>query len=267
VATKTCSVSFTGPSGVRHSGEVSAESLFEAAIVGFSLLKQDGWVEPVAPGTQLEIQVKHPATTHLVSLAQLRRWVNASAISPNDTLKKRKLKSVLADGEDLADIVSDEGRAVLYFSLACTFLRSAQYRFIRWETALRAAADMRRVRFLAVWTDWRTARRPSESASSGKVRSIAMISARSCLSAASAPVRASSRSLSVLRPLLEGLAIFVISFDCGNLASHRLAQSRHYRRSKSLTMRAGSIASARATSMNSITSSRRSPRSNFETND
>jgi len=96
MATKTCTVSFTGPSGVCHSVEVSADSLYEAAIVGFSLLKQDGWVDPFAPGTRLEIQVRHPATTHSVSLAQLRRWVEGIAVSPDETLKKRKLKALLA---------------------------------------------------------------------------------------------------------------------------------------------------------------------------
>src|SRR5947208_1435014 len=94
---KTCSVSFTGPSGVRHSVEVSADSLYEAAIVGFSLLKRDGWVDPIAPGTRLEIQVRHPATTHCVSLAQLRRWVEGVAVSPDETLGKRRLKTLLAD--------------------------------------------------------------------------------------------------------------------------------------------------------------------------
>ena len=96
MATKTCTVSFSGPSGVCHSVEVSADSLYEAAIVGFSLLKQDGWVDPVAPGTRFEIQVRHPATTHSVSLAQLRRWVEGIAVSPDETLKKRKLKALLA---------------------------------------------------------------------------------------------------------------------------------------------------------------------------
>src|SRR3954447_13848065 len=97
MAMKTCTVSFTGPSGVRHSVEVSADSLYEAAIVGFSLLKQDGWVDAVAPGTRLEIHVRHPATTHCVSLAQLRRWVEDIAVSPDDTLRKRRLKALLAD--------------------------------------------------------------------------------------------------------------------------------------------------------------------------
>src|SRR3954451_10829732 len=97
MAPKTCTVSLTGPSGVRHSVEVSADSLYEAAIVGFSLLKHDGWVDPVAPGTQLEIQVTNPATTHCVSLAQLRRWVEGIAVSPDETLRKRRLKTLLAD--------------------------------------------------------------------------------------------------------------------------------------------------------------------------
>jgi hypothetical protein len=97
MATKTCTVSFTGPSGVAHSVEVSADSLYEAAIVGFNLLKRDGWVDPIAPGTRLEIQVRQPATTHSVSLAQLRHWVEGIAVSPDDTLRKRRLKTLLVD--------------------------------------------------------------------------------------------------------------------------------------------------------------------------
>ena len=96
MAMKTCTVSFTGPSGVCHSVEVSADSLYEAATVGLSLLKRDGWVDPVAPGTRLQIQARHPATTHSVSLSQLRRWVEGIAVSPDETLRKRKLKQLLA---------------------------------------------------------------------------------------------------------------------------------------------------------------------------
>ena len=96
MAAKTCTVSFTGPSGIRHSVEVAAESLYEAAIVGFSLLKKDPWVDPIAPATRLEIQVRHPATIHTVSLSQLQRWVNGVAVSPDETLKRRRLKALLA---------------------------------------------------------------------------------------------------------------------------------------------------------------------------
>jgi hypothetical protein len=60
-----------------------------------ALLRQDGWAEPVAPGTPLEVQVREPATTHLITVAQLRRWVDGIAISPDETLKRRRLKMLL----------------------------------------------------------------------------------------------------------------------------------------------------------------------------
>ena len=43
VALRTCTVSFTGPSGVRHSVEVTAESIYEAAALGVSALK-NSWL-------------------------------------------------------------------------------------------------------------------------------------------------------------------------------------------------------------------------------
>ena len=88
-------VSVTGPSGVRFSVDVTAESLYEAAALGLSLLRQDDWVEAIAPGTELEVLVRQPTTKHTVTLAQLLRWCDGIAVSPNETLKKRKLKDLL----------------------------------------------------------------------------------------------------------------------------------------------------------------------------
>jgi hypothetical protein len=88
-----------------------------------------------------------------------------------------------------------------YLTLAFAFLRSAQYFLIRTEVALRAAADHCLVRLRAVFTVRPTARRPFEIASSGKVRSIAIISARNCFKVASAPLLAISLNRSTLNPL------------------------------------------------------------------
>src|SRR5207247_11295673 len=96
MAGRACPVSFLGSTGVRHAVEVTAESLYEAAILGVSLLRDDGWAEQIAPGTQLEIQVRQPATTHCVSVAQLRRWCDGIAVSPEETLRKRRLREMLA---------------------------------------------------------------------------------------------------------------------------------------------------------------------------
>ena len=92
---RACTVSFIGPTGVQRSVKVTAESLYEAAILAVSLLREDGWAEQIAPGTQLEIQVRAPATTHCVTVAQLRRWCDGIAVSPEETLKKRRLREML----------------------------------------------------------------------------------------------------------------------------------------------------------------------------
>jgi hypothetical protein len=96
VALRTCTVSFAGRSGVRHSVEVTAESIYEAAALGVSALKNSGWTDPIAPGTELEVQVREPATSHRLTVQQIRRWCDGVAVSPDETLKKRRLKQLLA---------------------------------------------------------------------------------------------------------------------------------------------------------------------------
>ena len=92
---KTCTVTFTDPSGIRHSVDVTAESLYEAAILGLSLLKKDGWVGAVAPAARLEVTVREPATTHQVSVRQLHQWVDSANSSPAESLRRVKLRRLL----------------------------------------------------------------------------------------------------------------------------------------------------------------------------
>jgi hypothetical protein len=96
VALRTCTVSFTSPSGVRHSVEVTAESIYEAAAFGVSALKNSGWTDAIASGTELEVQVRESATSHRLTIQQIRRWCDGVAVSPDETLKKRRLKQLLA---------------------------------------------------------------------------------------------------------------------------------------------------------------------------
>src|SRR5262245_66026079 len=96
VSIRACTVSFTGPSGVRHTVEVTAESLYEAAALALQVLRRDAWVDQIAPGTEIEVQVRAPSAKHLVTLQQLRRWADGVAVNPDETLKKRRLKKLLA---------------------------------------------------------------------------------------------------------------------------------------------------------------------------
>jgi hypothetical protein len=95
VPPKLCLVSFIGPTGIRHSVEVVAETLYEAAALGLRVFHQTGWADGVAPGAKIEVQVREPATTHTVTVQQIRRWCDGVAVSPDEVLKRRKVKELL----------------------------------------------------------------------------------------------------------------------------------------------------------------------------
>jgi len=80
---------------LRHSVEVAAESVYEAAAVGISMLRQDGWADALALGSQLEVQVREPAVVHTVSVKQIQRWCDGVAVSPDEVLKRRRVKELL----------------------------------------------------------------------------------------------------------------------------------------------------------------------------
>ena len=75
---------------------MTAESIYEAVALGVSALKSDGWADVIASGTELEIQVREPATCHRITIQQICRWCDGVAVSPDETLKKRRLKQLLA---------------------------------------------------------------------------------------------------------------------------------------------------------------------------
>jgi hypothetical protein len=96
MSVRACVVTATDSEGVRHSVEVTSRSLYEAAILGFKMLREDGWTETIGNTMKLEIKVRHPAVTHEVSIQQIRRGVDATPKSPEERLRKAELKELLA---------------------------------------------------------------------------------------------------------------------------------------------------------------------------
>ena len=97
VAAHSCVVSFTGASGIRHSVDVTAETLYEAAVVAITRFRRDIWGEVIAAGTRLEIEVREVSTKHSLTLQQVERWL-ASPGTPYDASRKAKLKLMLVQG-------------------------------------------------------------------------------------------------------------------------------------------------------------------------
>jgi hypothetical protein len=96
VPDRTCTVSFTDIRGIKHSVELTADSLFEAAARGLKTLRTGDWNDPPSQSTILEIEVRNPAVTHTVSVQQLARWLNGASSSPRESMKKIALKKMLA---------------------------------------------------------------------------------------------------------------------------------------------------------------------------
>ena len=72
-----------------------AESLFEAAILGVRTFRGDPWIEHVGPATVLDIEVRQPAAKHAITMMQVERWLEGASTSPNEGVKKAKLKDLL----------------------------------------------------------------------------------------------------------------------------------------------------------------------------
>ena len=65
VGVRSCIVSFAGERGVRHSVEVTADTLYEAAATALSIFKQSEWVvRRLVRYTELLVAVKNPEAMH-----------------------------------------------------------------------------------------------------------------------------------------------------------------------------------------------------------
>ncbi len=95
---KKCTVFFQDTEGFRHSVEVEAERLYEAATVAARSFSDHGY--PPGCASQIEIEVKTPAVTHTVTLNRVREWLNGGARSPKEKVHKERLKGIL-DGISL----------------------------------------------------------------------------------------------------------------------------------------------------------------------
>jgi hypothetical protein len=95
MALKLCAVSFTDLRGIRHTADVEAESLYEAAVQGIRRLYQDPWIERIGPGTKLEVEVREPSARHVLSVDQVERWLAGATANPTEATKKKKLKLLL----------------------------------------------------------------------------------------------------------------------------------------------------------------------------
>ena len=86
-----CIVSYLDSEGLRHSVEVEAQSLYEAAVLAVRIFKHHN----CQPGeaSRLEIEVRS-SVTHTITLKKIRDWLNGGAKSPNEAVLKSRLREL-----------------------------------------------------------------------------------------------------------------------------------------------------------------------------
>lgn len=90
-----CRVWFTDSSGVRHLAEVQAESMYEAAVEGVSMIASQ-WGEQPGLITPITVEVKAPAVQHQLTLKQIRQWLESTCHSPKEKVTKERLRQRLS---------------------------------------------------------------------------------------------------------------------------------------------------------------------------
>ena len=86
-----CVVSYLDSEGLRHSVEVDAESLYEAAVLAVRTFKQHDCAPPEV--TKLEVEIRS-SVVHETTVKRVREWLTGGARSPKDAVLKGRLRAL-----------------------------------------------------------------------------------------------------------------------------------------------------------------------------
>jgi hypothetical protein len=87
-----CVVSYLDTEGLRHTLEVEAESLYEAAVLAIRTFRQHH-CEP-GSATRLEVEVRS-SVVHTITPMRIHEWLNGGAKSPKEAVMKERLRALL----------------------------------------------------------------------------------------------------------------------------------------------------------------------------
>ena len=93
-----CVVKLKDDHGTEHSATVYADSLYEAVIRGLKQLESVGWESDRDETIKnVEVEIHHEPTRHVVDVQKLLKWVGDSAmsVSPAQNHRKEKMRKLL----------------------------------------------------------------------------------------------------------------------------------------------------------------------------
>jgi hypothetical protein len=87
-----CIVSYLDTDGLRHTVEVQAQSLYEAAVLAIRTFREHD-CEPGA-ATKLEVEIR-TSVIHTVTPKKLYEWLNGGAKTPKEAVIKEQLRRLI----------------------------------------------------------------------------------------------------------------------------------------------------------------------------
>jgi hypothetical protein len=100
MALRSCRVTVTDAAGVRHSGKVTASTLYEAVALGLALMRGHDWAAEIPEGLNIvDVSVSEIVVTHSVRLRDFKNWVNRTAGAPRDVLLRDRIRQILGLGD------------------------------------------------------------------------------------------------------------------------------------------------------------------------
>src|SRR5690349_12373549 len=95
MAVRKCAVTFTDHRGAQHTVEVFAETLYEAAALGLRGLRACEWVDSIGPASRLKVEALQPSSRHEVTVSNIERWAESTAVTPEDRMRKNRVRALL----------------------------------------------------------------------------------------------------------------------------------------------------------------------------
>lgn len=91
-----CIVKLRDRDGVEHAVQVTAESWYEAAILGLRQFRRSAWRrESSLKGAKLRIEVWEPPTFYDTCVDKIENWLAQPGTSPRDMTLRKKLSRLL----------------------------------------------------------------------------------------------------------------------------------------------------------------------------
>ena len=83
-------------SGVSHTVEVTAASLYEAVALGMAAIRTDEWVNNIAQGLNpVKVRMMNVPVEHEVKLMDFTKWLDRTGGSPREMTERKRIRSIL----------------------------------------------------------------------------------------------------------------------------------------------------------------------------